>query len=328
MVDGFDAAISLVPNGGTLNVNSGTYTINRTIRLFNKNGITLNFVPGAKLFAANGLNSNMLAIGECNNVNIVGIELDGNKYNQQIASNVYPDGVSIGIFLGYAPVDNVVIKNANIYNVRQFGIQIGYATTTNSGIRDSVVHDSGWNDIQFGENVDYGYAINNEVYNSSDVGITVFANNPTGHILIDSNYVHDITGLGGSGGSSNTSPGSNWAIATEVCPGSQITITNNTIANAKILFFNTQVQGVMLSNNIFGPTTGVAVYASGGSTNIVNNDFTGITDPTAGWEAAVYINAGATVNINGNNFTGLVSPVNKIFSEGGTVNIGSNTGYP
>jgi parallel beta-helix repeat protein len=217
-----DAIGNLTQSGGSILFSGGTYNLNGSITVKNKDNITLAFENGAALFVTNGMNTPAMFINLADNCIISGATINGNAANQIITGPMVkdPDGILI------AGSSNVKIDNALIYNCRVYGVNIIAGSgldAINCGVINSKLLNCGWNGINLGGSNSAMelslYAINNEVTGSSDVGITTYG---IGNI-IQSNYIHDMNGTTGS------VPGSDapWGIGIE--GGSNDIITQNTL---------------------------------------------------------------------------------------------------
>ena len=286
----FSNVVGNCSSGASIGIKPGTYTVNTQWVMKGKNSVTLNFEAGAKLCAANGLNSNVFAICQSTNIVVNGVTIDGNAANQSPNDN-FPSNVPNGIFVGGfadAGCSNVKINNAVIYNVRQFGVYIGFTANSNCGVANSKIYNCGWNGWTACSDSQNCYLTNSEIYGCSDVGASTYG---TGSI-ITGNYIHDMNGSTGS-----VLPGSRWAVGIE--GGSGDTISGNTIQTSAMGVFNAGFANVAISQNTFKymVEAGVYVYAGSTNTSITNNDFTLCT---SGTKAAKIINSGSGTTINAN----------------------------
>jgi hypothetical protein len=292
----FGNVIGNCSSGATIGVEAGTYTVSTQWLIKSKSLITMTFEAGAKLFAANGLTSNVLAICESNDIIINNPEIDGNAANQEAPlDNAFPIDTPVGIFIGGfsgTGSSNVQINNPNVYNVREFGVYIGFTTNNNCGVTGGTIHDCGWNGWTSGIGSTNSYLTNCEIYYCSDVGASTYSIGS----IITGNYIHDMNGNTGSG-----YPGSRWAIGIE--GGSGDTITGNTIKTSAMGFFNAGFANVILSQNTFIDIDETGVYVQSGSTGTI---------------------------ITGNDFALCIGGVGaeKLFNAGTGTIISGNTGYP
>lgn len=192
-------AIAAMTGAGTIYFQAGTYTISTSIVDNGVDGITLIFESGAKLVAANALNTGVIHLTNVNNWRIINPEIDGNSSNQSAPGTPQPNG--IWIHAG----NNVMVSNPNVYNCREFGVDVD-GISDNCGVENGIVHDCGWNCVQLGENTTGTnlFCKHVEVYNAGDVGISTYGR----YTQITDNIVHDITGNNGFNNA-------RWGIAVE-----------------------------------------------------------------------------------------------------------------
>ncbi len=186
-----------IANGTSLYVNI-TATCATNIRLQYLVNEKITFDPNSLLTLTNWVNVTLFQIWDCVNVNIIGINIDGNGAYQRGYSSV--GGLSMG------DCANCLVTQANITNCENSGILIGnnYAKTrqgngvpaTNNGITNSTITFAGWNGISIGwggSDTKDCYAINNTVAYCSDVGITSYGI----RTIITNNYIHNMNGTTG-----------------------------------------------------------------------------------------------------------------------------------
>jgi hypothetical protein len=243
----FSKVVGNCPAGSSIDVESGTYTVDSMWTMLNVNKVSINFENGAELVAGNGLDTSVLMIGEpdhpSNNIQVNGITINGNAANQ-VQTNTqidyvlvagYPDGICIS-------GSNDQIANANIYNCRVMGVGILWVTTPtfganiNSGVLNSKIYDCGWNGVIFyGGNANY--LINSQIYGCSDVGVSCTGGSGN---VVTGNYIHDMNGNTGS---------ENCESAISIEGGDSDLITNNTIYNACIGISNSGWDNCIIAYN-------------------------------------------------------------------------------
>jgi parallel beta-helix repeat protein len=342
VVSAFNAAFGrLPPTGGNIVVQAGTYTLDRELKVSNRNNVYLAFEEGAVLYVGNNVNAPAFTLENGDNWVISNIEINGNAANQGNPSNI-PDGLVI--YIG----ENNRIEGADIHNVRRDGIAI-YDGGASGLARNNVVIDSklsycGWNGLTLGggEYTTSNYILNNDVAHCGDVGITVYS--PAN--IIEDNYVHDMDGTTGYNDA-------HWGIAVEGL--GQNSITNNTVLRCSIGVvtepdnhsgFSTGSLNVITNNHVEDCQKGFHI-ADDGYNTISNNtiiDWSGIciglyssnnvVDGNtlimtgAGYSTAgVQINSGCDSNtISNNDFTECPAP--KIQNSGVNTQIFGNIGYP
>ena len=290
----FINAVNNCVNGGSVFVANGTYTVDATWLIQDANNVKVAFDKGAKLVAANGLNSAVLAVWSSNNIMIDGVTIDGNAANQvQDINNIVSGGVtvaSLGLFIGdnvNTGCSNVMVQNSVIYNVREFGVYIGFASNIHCGVKDSTIYNCGWNGFTSGTGSVKSFCVNTEIYNCSDVGISTYSTNDE----ISANYVHDLNiFIGGSGG---VGIGSQWAIGVE--GGSGQKIINNIVARAVDGIFNAGFNNCTISGNTIDTISDYSLMLNSGSTsNIVDSNI--ITTTTAAGSVGISL-VGAKQNL-------------------------------
>ena len=213
----FSNAVRNCSLGGSIDVETGTYTVNTLWWMYKANGITLNFDNGATLVAGNGIDTSVLALFNSNNDIINGITINGNAANQVIngptKSPINPGGQTVspanpdGVYIGGS---NDKISNAIIYDCREMGVTIcadGFyvANAVHSGVENSQLYDCGWNGFSAtGGLCDQNcYCLNNQIWGCGDVGASTYGVGTQ----IMGNYVHDLNGTTGGGGNAE------WGIA-------------------------------------------------------------------------------------------------------------------
>lgn len=132
------------------------------------------------------------------------------------------------------PGSNDLVQNATVYDVRVFGVTIStwaIATTVNStrsGVIYSTIYNCGANGVQL-SGYSSDYAINDNIYGCSDVGISTYEANST----IAANYIHDLNGTTGIGGNAEygiavEGDGASYGYGALIC-NNQINSTNDGI---------------------------------------------------------------------------------------------------
>ncbi len=318
----FSNIVGNCSDGAKVLVEGGTYLVTSSWTMSDVNGVTLDFA-GARLVAANNLNTPVLIVLNVDSSVINDVEIDGNAENQQVIAGIGPVGILI------IDSTNSYVDGANIYNARVYGFysyQAYGGVTANNGIINSLVTNCGWNGITLGwDGRETGlYAINNEVAYASDVGISAQGRNN----IVQDNYVHDINGNTGTNNA-------RWGIATEA--GSGHLISGNTITNVNMglvstapsntftgnsvtgsSVFGVQIEGAGTANVVSGNTIsnygyrGVQIY--GANSRIENNQISS-TD-TSSWRSAVEI-MGSGIILSGNtlmNGANTTTIVNSAFS--------------
>ena len=292
----FSNVVEDCPAYGSIDVKSGIYTVATTWTMTSLNYVTLNFESGAELVAANSLNNPVLFLNQCNNDTVNGITINGNGANQNPGNGNLesPQGILI------ADGSNDMIENSIIYNPRVFGVTISGdtgLTYTNDGVINCTIYCSGgysgWNGITIGcSDLTNCYAINNNIYGWSDVGITSYGVND----IITGNYIHDITG-------NNNDPGNggdaHWGIANEWNGGSgtggasgyeliagntikncgagiAIDTSENSVANYILISGNT-----LINCNVGGGSGGSLYLGDNPSTSHDIVEFNSITGPSS-----------------------------------------------
>lgn len=309
----FSKAFQYVANGGTVVVEPGTYTASGTsILMQNCYNVKVIFQSGAILTISNGANVAVLKLKNCVNSQIINAQIDGNAANQN--AYWYAHGIEIW------GCTNCVVDRAKIDNCATYGFYTHADTTgidDNNGITNSVLTNCQQNGITLGSNYEDTstkvYAINNTVTDSSDVGITAYANGSR----IIGNYVHDLWGL------NNTK--ARWGIASE--GASHCIIANNTIENCIVgIMFETD--GNMLRKV---------------SSNLVINNYIlncapyGICDNSIGYNTitqntvvntrTTYLNNNLYAAIRIGQFAPMVALTNDIVSSNTIINTNATNGY-
>jgi len=215
--DNIQDIFSQLKNLDTVNFASGQYILNKSMIIEDlqaQNTVNINF-GNASFIARNQLNNPLFWIKRSAKIYPSGGFFDGNALNQDLETN-YVQGMQI---------DNSIdckISRTTIFNVRRFGCLI-QNDTSNCGIVDSVINNCMWNGINLGGDlgVEKGlYAINNDISQCADVGITSYGENN----LIMSNKIYSPSNaiLQDHAGA-----GAKWAIGNE--KGSGTKILENTI---------------------------------------------------------------------------------------------------
>jgi Right handed beta helix region len=278
----FNKVVGECSSGSSVDVKNGIYTVATTWSMTGVNNVTLNFESKSELVATNGLNNPILFLNQCNNDIVNGITINGNAANQDpgTANLNAPHGI---IIIG----SNNVIENSIIHNVRVFGVFITAEDNNeevNDGVINSTIYDCGWNGISIGTYNTACYAINNEIYGCSDVGITIYG---TGDI-VTGNYVHDLNGYTGGGGNAH------WGIAVEWGGSSGAGgdfIAGNTIKNV--------ANGIVLDTSDHGPADNCTISGNVLINCNVNGNGAAIdlaADPSASYNT-VEFNKVTTANI-------------------------------
>jgi parallel beta-helix repeat protein len=275
----FTSVYSASTIGSTIVFTSGSYN---PIYAINKDNITIVFNAGASIFVPNSWNNPAIYLDNCDNWLIQGVSINGNAANQNLGGTG-PSGVAI------KQSSNSRVDNAVIYNIRQFGFYTWY-NSIYCGITNSKILNCGWNGITLGGGggVYSCYAINNEIAYCSDVGATAYGYSS----IIQNNYVHDMNGTTGGGGSSQ------WGIAVE--DGGNNMITGNTISNAAVgIDVNTGINTISGNNIQSGSIT--LSYAINIQANTPAQLITGNNIAIIGGD---YGTRGINLNNNGNTVSG------------------------
>jgi hypothetical protein len=256
----FSYVFGQVASGGTVTVNSGTYTASGAITMQNVANVNLIFNSGAILTIPDSAGYSVFSVTNCQYCNITGGSFDGNKAGQSTAWTT--DGIILYNCVG------VSISNVNITNCYRDGYASYHDTEPSiaNGIRNSVITSCGWNGLTLGENK--SYAINNEVAYCSDVGITCYGYSN----IVTGNYIHDMNGT--------TNTQAHWAIG---CEGNGYDlIKNNIIVNCGVGVCVSPDAGkgpydtknnLITNNTITNTLTGIATSGAGFDT-IINNNIT------------------------------------------------------
>ena len=319
--------------GSSIDILSGTYLVDSTWLIINIDNINLHFEQGAKLVAADGINTSILQLSNSNGCIINGATIDGNAANNP---SILGSPAAIEI-----QGSNDMVVGATIYNVRVFGVSITpwargvTVKPVNSGVINSTIYNCGANAVQL-SGYSGNYAINNNLYGCSDVGVSTYEANST----IAYNYIHDLNGTSGIGGNAkygiaiegdsfsygcsaiinnnvivNTSNGiviNTWGYPQ---PYDYNNISNNTIINSKLVGIEIgSSYNVISQNSIVGIGHSGASYDAfgilleyNGSFNIISDNYISQSDCYG-----VYLRPGSVNNTLFNN---------KIF-DNGMVNVG------
>ena len=307
----FNWMMSQCSSGFSVYVDAGTYTVDASWGdgsvLTSTNGVsnlTITFASGAILNESNGVNNPVLMIYGCSNVVVNGGTFNGNGQNQSPGSGNLqsPQGIVI------INCQNCLVTNAIIYNARVFGVTIGAdgAETppfSNNGVSNCQIYCTyaagsaytGWNGIQLGGTNSGGtvydandYAVNNSIYNWSDVGVSLMSQNAvvTGNTIYDMYGENQDTGNGGAywGGSYH---GAQEGIVVEGIGGSgsgnYALIAENSIYNC----------GTSSPNS---PGSGIGVASGTGSSYIIisGNTLNNCTIGGTAGNGAIYLSESAT----------------------------------
>ena len=263
-----NSVIGNATDGDTIYVKSGLYVLGATITDHSKNGITLILERGAILKADTNLNDNVIYISNVNYWRIIGGEIDGNKANQ----NGTPDGDDLnGVLM--EQVTHSSVESVYIHHCKRTGVQFSYPCH-HGGVRDCHLAYNGWNGITLGGNIDFedGYAINNWVEHSSDVGISMYAIDTT----ITGNHVTDMDQTDGYNNAG-------WGISQE--KGRECIIANNVVENVKKAYTISSITTrCIISNNVAKDwdRTGeyLAAIAVHGDYNLISNNHLYTTEAT------------------------------------------------
>jgi hypothetical protein len=283
----WDDAFTYVASGGTITVDSGTYTStlqNPSTGIYGglygdcysgfiaayMNNVNINFQSGAILtMSTSGTMDAIWSLWYCNNVKITGMTLNGNAPNEDASTTVGSDGILI------YDCNNTLVTQSTIYNCRTYGFTDGsnyQDVSVPCGITDCTIYDCYWNGICFGDDrISGDYAIGNTVYNCSDVGISTWG----ASVVILNNYIYNINGTDGWAG---VGTGSHYGIALE--GGYQCLVENNTIVNCPSIGIcdgdavATPYDNLIIGNRVTGSEQGIDVWSTGYDT-ITQNTITG-----------------------------------------------------
>jgi hypothetical protein len=243
--------------GNTIYIKTGAYTVDSTWNI-NINNVTVTFQNGATLTAtAHGTNvgdtnCNMMWI-YANSVTVTGITLDGNGLNQYPAPNVkLPVSSNQNNGITYSG-NNIIIQNATIHNIRDFGITAAFGQGgTNDLVTNSTIYDCGANALQSDPTSVANAFTNNIVYNCGDVGISTQGLSD----IITGNIVYNCWGeacpMYGYQGTTDNPQGSAWGIGVETGRGTStayLIIANNTLSNNGIGIWTNGGNYILISGN-------------------------------------------------------------------------------
>ena len=243
--------------GNTIYIKTGAYTVDKTWNI-NINSVTITFQNGAILTAiAHGsnvgdTNCNMMWIYG-NSVTVTGITLDGNGLNQYPAPNVkLPVSSNQNNGITYSG-NNIIIQNAVIHNIRDFGITAAFGQGgTNDLVTNSTIYDCGANALQSDPTSVTNAFTNNIVYNCGDVGISTQGLSD----IITGNTVSSCWGptnpMYGYQGTAENPQGSAWGIGVETGRGTStayLIIANNTLSNNGIGIWTNGGNYILISGN-------------------------------------------------------------------------------
>ena len=268
----FSAAFGYVATGGTLTVQTGTYTAEgSTIMMSSCSNVDVMFQPGSLLTITNNANVPVFQMSSDYNCMISGINVNGNGQNQ---NNPYWSATGIYLYdCSGCLVTNAYITNCATYGWCSQDDSNGISDLPN-GITNSLFTFCAQNGICLGSCYgDVGisttkgaYSINDTVAYSGDVGITNYGYNDK----VLNCYIHDINGT--------AHLKSRYAIAVE--GNGYDTIANNTIINAAVGIqigsgpnpTQPYVGNLIIDNNITNCAPyGISDSTSGGNVIIGNN---------------------------------------------------------
>lgn len=113
------------------------YTFGAKVTIAGKTGFMLVGLPGSKIVAANGLNTDMLEINTCSSCSVENVIFDGNRANQTATSNI----------LKLQDNTHILIKNSQFLHAHDSGIANTYNTAWGLEVRDNVFNDNGSSDV-------------------------------------------------------------------------------------------------------------------------------------------------------------------------------------
>jgi len=258
------SVLGALSNGGTIKMKPATYTVTTTLGDGDRNNIEVRCEEGVKLVAQNSLLVPMLQVIGQHDWNWYGGELDGNKANQ---GNYTGDTTA----MEYNDCYDCDVDGVYMHDFLQFGFRT--LACTNCGIRNSHVAYVLWNGIYVGSGSwppEHGYAINNFVEHSADIGIALAAN----YSICSNNRVRDCNDTGGS---------SDWDAYTGIGiriegPSYGCIVENNVVENCAtggIYINNAQfckISGNIIQNTDLSGAGAYAIYASTTSYSMFDNN--------------------------------------------------------
>jgi parallel beta-helix repeat protein len=256
-----------VASGGTVTVDSGTYTATATVSMTSCSNVIMTFQSGAELTLANGVGTDVFDVTKCTNCVFYYLNINGNGANEN-PSNAENRGMEV-YDCSKCEVIGATITNCNRNG---FGTSDDQTGDVPSGIVDSTISYCDWNGANMGSgstDSQGDYFIGNTVTEVGDVGVTNYG---VGSIVAD-NYIYNIQ-LG-------THTDAEWGIATE--GNGWEYIVNNTCVNCKtgieMAPDTSAVQDDYIAyNNVTNCLYGMSITSSGH--NVITHNY------ISGWSAA------------------------------------------
>jgi parallel beta-helix repeat protein len=246
--DGIDA---LPAGGGMVFVKEGTYTLAAKLTIAKSNVVLAGQGPATIITLANGVNDNVLEIGDgvanITDVIVTGLNIDGNKANQNAGN-----GIKI-----LAVCDRISILGNKIQNCYGYGI---YRDTeaTYTRIEGNDISGSGSIHINLVSG-DYGLITNNYLHDLGLVGGSCIYCYDEDHFIISNNIMVED-------GSANTSHG------TQIFNSNNGLISGNNVRGTyRGIYLESGCNGIMISENQIYDTYTYGIYTGSDEVSIIGN---------------------------------------------------------